>query len=125
MATASDRVTVTAGAALAVPLGFPSGETLVPTGSVVVSRGDLSHPVVAGWIAAGMAVFDDVADAPQAEGDGGATDDKAALLDRAKALGIAADGRWGIDRLKSEIAAVEASAAAGTVADAPQAEGQQ
>lgn len=117
MATASDRVTVTAGAALAVPLGFPSGETLVPAGSVVISGCDLSHPVVMGWIAAGMAITEAASDAPPAEGDGGATDDKAVLLDRAKALGIAADGRWGIERLKSEIAAVEA-------ADAPPAEGQ-
>ena len=39
-------------------------------------------------------------------GDGGG-DDKDALLAKAKDLGVAVKGTWGVDRLKSEIEAAE------------------
>ncbi|WP_457797629.1 hypothetical protein [Methylocystis sp. S23] len=41
------------------------------------------------------------------------SEDRDALVARAEALGIAVDGRWGLPRIQSEIAAAEARAAEG------------
>lgn len=100
MSTGSDRVTVKAGEGLTVPLGFPSGPTLWPGGEAVVASADLDHPVVVGWNGAG---FFTVPVVEKAE------DDKAALVAEAKALGIDADGRWGVARLRAEIETAKAA----------------
>jgi len=100
MSMGSDRVTVKAEEGLTVPLGFPSGPTLWPGGEAVVASADLDHPVVVGWNGAGFFTVPIVEKVD---------DDKATLLAEAKALGIEADGRWGIARLRAEIESAKAA----------------
>jgi hypothetical protein len=45
-------------------------------------------------------------------------EEKAELTEKAKALGVEVDARWGVERLKLEIATAEASAAATVAAPA-------
>lgn len=47
-----------------------------------------------------------------------ATDDKAVLAERAQALGIDIDARWGVERLKHAIEAAEAAAIGNETAEA-------
>lgn len=54
----------------------------------------------------GYAMYAEIAAGP-ADDDKDDGDDKAELLSQAKALGIDADGRWGVKRLKDAIAAAK------------------